>query len=77
MRTMSSLPDLEVYERAEDTRKQKMIELVDVEGLVLTMSFQPIPSGTVKATEAKGGSPMGITPQNQQCELKLFDIHFT
>jgi hypothetical protein len=66
---MSSLPDLEVYETAEEARKRKMLELVDVEGLVLTMSFQPIPSGAVKATEAKGGSPKGITPQNQQCEL--------
>jgi hypothetical protein len=37
---MSSLPDLEVYQAAEEMRKQKEEELKDVEGLVLCMSFR-------------------------------------
>lgn len=68
MRTMSSLPDLEVYKSAEECRKQKVEELKDVEGLVLTMSFQPISSGAMKASEENGGTPMGIVAKNHQCE---------
>jgi hypothetical protein len=67
MRTMSSLPDLKVYQAAEEMRKQKEEELKDVEGLVLCMSFQPISSSAMNATITKGGSPMSVPTQNHQC----------
>jgi len=66
---MSSLPDLEIYKAAEECRKKKTRELKDVEGLLLTISFQPISSGAMKASEAKGGSPLGIATKNHQCKL--------
>lgn len=71
MRTMSSLPDLEVYQASEAMRKRKEEELKDVEGLVLCMSFQPISSSVMKATNDRGGSPMSIPLANHQCKPPL------
>lgn len=73
MRTMSSLPDLEIYKEAEQARLQQ-IEFLKAAGVeaVLTMVFQPIASSIMKAAEAKGGNPMGITSQNHQCKLLVF-----
>lgn len=70
MRTMSSLPDLEVYRAADECRKSKLNELDGIEGLVLTLSFQPIPSAAVQASRARGGNPMGIEPKSQQCTVQ-------
>lgn len=64
MRTMSSLPDLEVYQATEAMRKQKEEELKGVEGLVLCLSFQPIGPSAMKAKIDKGGSPMSIPAKN-------------
>lgn len=43
--------------------------LKDVEGIILTMMIQPIASGAVKASDAKGGNPMGPVAQNHQYKL--------
>lgn len=82
MRTMSSLPDLATYKVAEACRKEQTEHLKDVEGIILTMVFQPIASSTIKVSDAKGGTPMGVTAQNQQCKLphqtkKMFSNKFT
>lgn len=67
MRTMSSLPDLEVYKAADECRKLKMIELKGVDGLGFTLSFQPIPAAAVQVSQARGGNSMGVEPKSQQC----------
>jgi hypothetical protein len=66
---MSSLPDLEVYKAAEESRLAQLEVLKDVEGIILTMTIQPIASGAIKASNAKGGNPMGREAQNHQCRL--------
>jgi len=64
---MSSLPDLEMYHAVEAARIEELEALKDVEGIILTMVIQPIASGAVKASDAKGGNPMGLVAQNHQC----------
>jgi hypothetical protein len=65
---MSSLPDLKMYQAAEESRKEQIETLKDVEGIILTMVIQPMPSSIIKAGEIKGGNPMGLTAQNHQCK---------
>lgn len=68
MRTMSSLPDLEVYKAANECRLQQIEAVRHIEGAFLTMVIQPMASGAIKACDAKGGTPLGLTAQNHQCE---------
>ena len=69
MRTMSSLPDGEVYKAANECRLQQIEALKDVEGAVLTMVIQPMATGAIEACDAKGGTPLGLTAKNHQCNL--------
>lgn len=69
MRTMSSLPDLEVYKAANECRYQQEEAIKHVPGLKITFVIQPISSTAIKATNAGAGSPLGITEQHHQCEL--------
>jgi len=66
---MSSLPDLEMYRAVEASRIEQVEALKDVEGIILTMVIQPIASSAIKASEAKGGNPLGLIAQNHQCKL--------
>lgn len=68
MRTMSSLPSLEVYQAAEKARLEQVAALKDVDAL-LTMVIQPMASSTTKAGDKRGGNPMGLKAQNHQCML--------
>ncbi|TVY85865.1 FAD-dependent monooxygenase, partial [Lachnellula willkommii] len=62
MRTMTSLPDLEMYKAVEEARSQQVQALAaaGVEDVLLTMVFQPIASGAINACEAAGGNPLGL-----------------
>lgn len=69
MRTMSSLPDLDMYKAVEACRIEQNEVLKDVEGIILTMVIQPMASSAIKAGEAKGGNPLGLVAQNHQCKF--------
>lgn len=69
MRTLSSLPDLEVYRAAEAARVEQVEALKNIEGAILTFVIQPIASGAIKTSNAEGGNTLGLTAQNQQCKL--------
>ncbi|KAF9889617.1 hypothetical protein FE257_007125 [Aspergillus nanangensis] len=73
MRTMSSLPSLEVYQAAENARLEQVEALKDIEGADLTMVFQPMASSAIKAGELRGGNPMGLKAENHQWLLVLAD----
>jgi len=66
LRTMSSMPDLEMYIAAENCWKQQLEAVKDVENASLTISFQPIASQAIRACDAKGGNPTGLKPLNHQ-----------
>lgn len=66
---MSSLPDLEIYQAAEESRKEQIEALKDIESITLTMVLQPIASSTIRAGDERGGNPMGLTAQNHQCKF--------
>lgn len=67
MRTMSSLPDLEVYRAANKCRYQQEELIKHIPGLKITFVIQPISSNAIKATNAGIGSPLGVSEQHQQC----------
>ena len=71
MRTMATLPDLEMYKEAEKARLQQVeaLKTLGLKDVALTMVFQPIASSTMKVSNQKGGNPMGITSENHQCKL--------
>lgn len=69
MRTMSSLPSLEVYQAAEKARLEQVEALKDIDGADLTMVIQPMASSCIGAGEAMGGNPMGLREQNHQCKF--------
>jgi len=70
MRSMTSLPDLEMYKAAEEVRAQQatILESAGVENASLYLAFQPIASSAVKACDEKGGNPMGLKAQNHNCK---------
>lgn len=72
MRTMTSLPSLEVYQAADRVRLEQEEVLKDVEGLTIQMTIQPISSSTIKACDARSGNPLGLRAQGHQCELKIY-----
>ncbi|CZR56975.1 uncharacterized protein PAC_06864 [Phialocephala subalpina] len=76
MRTMTSLPDLEMFKAVEDERLHQIEDLKNagVEDVLLTMVFQPIASGAIKACNTKGGNPMGLSAQNQSWFLIMADF---
>lgn len=69
MRTMSSLPSLEVYQAAEKARLEQVEALKDT-GADLTMVIQPMASSCIRVGEAMGGNPMGLKEENHQCRLR-------
>lgn len=71
MRTMTSLPSLEIYQAADSVRLEQEEALKDVEGLTIQMTIQPMSSSTIKACDARGGNPLGLGAQGHQCELKI------
>ncbi|TVY50645.1 Bifunctional solanapyrone synthase [Lachnellula cervina] len=75
MRTMTSLPDLEMYKAVEEVRSQQVQALAaaGVEDVLLTMVFQPIASGAINACEAAGGNPLGLKAQNHNWFLVMAD----
>ncbi|KAF8866921.1 6-hydroxy-D-nicotine oxidase [Acephala macrosclerotiorum] len=76
MRTMTSLPDLELFKAVEEERLRQIevLKIAGVEDVMLTMVFQPIASGAIKACDAKGGNPMGLSAQNQSWFLIMADF---
>ncbi|KAK2767376.1 hypothetical protein FQN54_003532 [Arachnomyces sp. PD_36] len=60
LRTMSSLPDFDMYKAANECRLQQIEALGHIDGVFLTMVIQPIASGAIKTCDAKGGTPLGI-----------------
>lgn len=72
MRTMSSLPDVEVYKAAEETRQQQVEAVKDIPSAHLTMVIQPISSHTIAACNVKGGTPLGLEPRSHQCKLLVY-----
>ncbi|OCK73798.1 6-hydroxy-D-nicotine oxidase [Lepidopterella palustris CBS 459.81] len=73
MRTMSSLPDLDMYKAVEACRIEQIEVLKNVEGIILTMVIQPIASNAINASNANGGNPMGLIAQNHQWFLVMAD----
>lgn len=67
MRTMSSLPDIEVYKAADECRLQQIEAVKDIPGALVTMVIQPISSSTIEACNTTGENPMGLRPQSHQC----------
>ncbi|KAG2420464.1 hypothetical protein HFD88_000076 [Aspergillus terreus] len=72
MRTMSSLPSLEVYQAAEKARLEQVEALKDT-GADLTMVIQPMASSCIRVGEAMGGNPMGLKEENHQWFLVMAD----
>ncbi|RDW77834.1 hypothetical protein BP6252_05887 [Coleophoma cylindrospora] len=73
LRTMSSLPDLDMYKATEACRLEQIEALKDVEGVILTMVLQPISSSVITASSAKGGNPLGLPAQQHQWFLVMVD----
>jgi hypothetical protein len=73
MRTMSSLPDYEMYLAVEAERLRQNELVADIEDCTLTMVIQPFTAGTVTAGDAMGGTPLGIKPVTQQWFLVMAD----
>lgn len=69
MRTMTSLPDLSVYQAAEEERLEQLEVIKDIPGGVIAMVIQPIASGTVTASHEKGSNPLGLMARPHQCKL--------
>lgn len=67
MRTMTSLPDIEVYKAAERTRLDQIDAIKHIPDALLNMVIQPISSSTIEACNARGGNPLGLEPESQQC----------
>jgi len=76
MRTMTNLPDVEMYKAVEAERIHQtgILKAAGVENILLTMVLQPIASSTVKATDARGGTPLGLTAQNHHWFLIMADF---
>lgn len=74
---MTSLPDLEMFKAVEAERLHQIevLKTAGVQDVMLTMVFQPIASGAIKACDAKGGNPMGLSAQNQSCK-RPYSPHF-
>lgn len=72
MRTMTSLPSLEVYQAADKARLEQEELLKDVEGLTIQMTIQPMSSATIRACDARGGNPLGLQAQGHQCKPVRF-----
>ncbi|KAK9320290.1 hypothetical protein V1517DRAFT_329747 [Lipomyces orientalis] len=73
MRTMTSLPSLEVYQAAQRTRLEQDEILKNVQGLNIQMTIQPMSSSTIKSSDARGGNPLGLKAQGHQWFLILAD----
>lgn len=71
---MSSLPDLEVYQAAEQCRLKQVEAIKDVPGALLTMVIQPLSTSMIEACHAKGGTPLGLNAQNHQCRTALTSL---
>ncbi|KAJ5698965.1 FAD-binding type 2 [Penicillium macrosclerotiorum] len=71
MRTMSSLPDLEVYNAASECRYQQEEVIKDIPGAKITFTLQPISSNAIRTTNAGAGSPLGITAKAHQWFLLM------
>lgn len=68
MRTMSSLPDYEMYLAVEQARIQQIEALADIEDITLTLVLQPISANTASAGDIMGGTPLGLKAQPHQCK---------
>ncbi|TVY81095.1 FAD-dependent monooxygenase yanF [Lachnellula suecica] len=75
MRTMTSLPDLEMYKAAQESWENQVLalEAAGINHVYLTMVFQPIASSAIKACDVKGGNPLGLKAQNHNWFLILAD----
>lgn len=71
MRTMSSLPDIDVYNAAEECRLQQLKAIGHIPGALITMVIQPIPSSCMEACDANGGNPLGLEAKGHQCTSSL------
>lgn len=72
MRTMTSLPDVEVYKAAERTRLDQINAIKHSPGAVINTVIQPISSSTIEACNAREGNPLGLKPESQQCMYTPF-----
>lgn len=66
---MTSLPDIEVYNAAEEARLQQLEKVKHIPGAVITMVIQPISHSTIEACRARGGNTLGLDPRSQQCKF--------
>jgi hypothetical protein len=73
MRTISSLPDLEVYKAAHECRHQQEDLIKHKPGLKITFAIQPISSNAIRATNSGIDSPLGISEKHLQCESRGYD----
>lgn len=69
---MASLPDIEVYNAAEDCRLEQVEKTKHIPGAVITLVIQPMSHSTIEACNARGGNPMGLDPRGQQCTFYHF-----
>jgi len=67
MRTMASLPDMELYYAVENCRLQQVKAQKDFPGARITMNIQPMSSCAIKASNDKGGNALSLKAQSQQC----------
>ena len=68
---MASLPDYEMYKAAEKARIEMVEKLSDVEDINVGLVYQPVTATGVSAGDAMGGTPLGLVPTQQQCEIDI------
>ncbi|KAL4745783.1 hypothetical protein BDW72DRAFT_46261 [Aspergillus terricola var. indicus] len=73
MRTTTTLPDLEVYQAAEQARLEAIGSLADLDRADLTMVIQPMSPFSVKAANDRGGNLFGLDCAGHQIFLILAD----
>lgn len=76
MRVMASLPDLGMHKEVQKTWAEQVgcLKATGIEDVVLTVVYVPISAENIKACEARGGNPMGMTAQNQNCKPAVPEI---